>query len=63
MLEASPEKEQDGNDEKTMDSIPMDWFVSEMLNNPEFARAAVRKFIDTNQDGVLTTEELLRNVV
>lgn len=30
-------------------SIPLDWFVSEMLNNPEFGRSVVRKFIDLNQ--------------
>nr|CAD48594.1 allatotropin [Spodoptera frugiperda] len=44
-------------------SIPLDWFVNEMLNNPDFARSVVRKFIDLNQDGMLSSEELLRNVV
>ncbi|XP_047026870.1 allatotropin isoform X5 [Helicoverpa armigera] len=64
MLEASPEREgQDANDEKTLESIPLDWFVNEMLNNPDFARSVVRKFIDLNQDGMLSSEELLRNVV
>ncbi|CAH1638570.1 unnamed protein product [Spodoptera littoralis] len=43
--------------------IPLDWFVNEMLNNPDFARSVVRKFIDLNQDGMLSSEELLRNVV
>uniref|UniRef100_A0A2A4K7I9 Allatotropin n=1 Tax=Heliothis virescens TaxID=7102 RepID=A0A2A4K7I9_HELVI len=64
MLEAAPEREgQDANDEKTLESIPLDWFVNEMLNNPDFARSVVRKFIDLNQDGMLSSEELLRNVV
>ncbi|KAL0871744.1 hypothetical protein ABMA27_004248 [Loxostege sticticalis] len=64
MLEASPEREgQDGNDEKTLESIPLDWFVNEMLNNPDFTRSVVRKFVDLNQDGQLTSDELLRNVV
>ncbi|XP_063828315.1 allatotropin-like [Ostrinia nubilalis] len=64
MLEASPEREgQDGNDEKALESIPLDWFVNEMLNNPDFTRSVVRKFVDLNQDGQLTSDELLRNVV
>ncbi|XP_026737909.1 allatotropin-like isoform X2 [Trichoplusia ni] len=63
MLE-SPEREgQEGGDEKTLESIPLDWFVNEMLTNPDFARSVVRKFIDLNQDGMLSSEELLRNVV
>ncbi|CAH0729949.1 unnamed protein product, partial [Brenthis ino] len=62
-LEASQEKDGlDGNDEKTLESIPLDWFVNEMINNPDFARSVVRKFIDLNQDGMLSSEELLRNV-
>ncbi|CAK1585994.1 unnamed protein product [Parnassius mnemosyne] len=63
-LENTPEKDsQDINEEKAIESIPLDWFVNEMLNNPEFARSVVRKFIDLNQDGMLSSEELLRNVV
>ncbi|KAJ2943651.1 hypothetical protein O0L34_g16763 [Tuta absoluta] len=60
MLEA-PEGEVLEGDGK-LESIPMDWFVNEMLNNPDFARSVVRKFIDLNQDGMLSTDELLRNV-
>ncbi|KAI5637905.1 hypothetical protein NE865_09420 [Phthorimaea operculella] len=60
MLEA-PEGEVVEGDGK-LESIPMDWFVNEMLNNPDFARSVVRKFIDLNQDGMLSTDELLRNV-
>nr|AAF23016.1 allatotropin neuropeptide precursor [Mythimna unipuncta] len=64
MLESAPEREgQETNDEKTLESIPLDWFVNEMLNNPDFARSVVHKFIDLNQDGMLSSEELLRNVV
>ncbi|XP_026317003.1 uncharacterized protein LOC113228077 [Hyposmocoma kahamanoa] len=59
-LESSPEGL---NGEKTLESIPVDWFVNEMLNNPDFARSVVRKFVDLNQDGLLSAEELLRNVV
>ncbi|XP_013146691.1 PREDICTED: allatotropin-like [Papilio polytes] len=61
-LENMPEKEQE-NEEKVVESIPVDWFVNEMLNNPDFARSVVRKFVDLNQDGALSSEELLRNVV
>ncbi|XP_047516839.1 allatotropin-like isoform X1 [Pieris napi] len=60
-LEAIQEKEAQ-DDEKTLESIPMDWFVNEMLNNPDFTRSVVRKFIDLNQDGELSADELLRNV-
>nr|ABD39564.1 allatotropin [Samia ricini] len=63
MLESASEREnQDSNDENTLESIPLDWFVNEMLNNPDFARSVVRKFIDLNQDGALSSDELLRNV-
>ncbi|CAH2039433.1 unnamed protein product, partial [Iphiclides podalirius] len=63
-LENTQEREnQDANEEKNIESIPLDWFVNEMLNNPDFARSVVRKFIDLNQDGMLSSEELLRNVL
>ncbi|XP_061378272.1 allatotropins-like [Danaus plexippus] len=58
-LEASQDGD-NGNDEKTVDSIPMDWFVNEMINSPDFVRSVVLKFIDLNQDGMLSAEELLR---
>ncbi|XP_013190603.2 allatotropins-like [Amyelois transitella] len=63
-LEASPERDGlESNDENRLESIPLDWFVNEMLNNPDFTRSVVRKFVDLNQDGLLTSDELLRNVV
>ncbi|XP_013172081.1 PREDICTED: allatotropin-like [Papilio xuthus] len=62
-LENMPEKDNQENDDKVIESIPVDWFVNEMLNNPDFARSVVRKFVDLNQDGALSSEELLRNVV
>ncbi|XP_052741751.1 allatotropins-like isoform X1 [Bicyclus anynana] len=61
-LEAAQEKDGQDADQKTLQSIPLDWFVNEMVNNPDFARSVVRKFIDLNQDGMLSSEELLRNV-
>ncbi|XP_050351631.1 allatotropin-like [Nymphalis io] len=61
-LEAQEKDGQDGADEKALDSIPLNWFVNEMINNPDFARSVVRKFIDLNQDGMLSSDELLRNV-
>uniref|UniRef100_A0A1B6G5I3 EF-hand domain-containing protein n=1 Tax=Cuerna arida TaxID=1464854 RepID=A0A1B6G5I3_9HEMI len=42
------------------DSFPADWFASEVQNNGELARMVVHKFIDTNQDGELSADELLR---
>ncbi|XP_045486847.1 allatotropins-like isoform X1 [Pieris rapae] len=60
-LEAIQEKEAQ-DDEKVLESIPLDWFVNEMQNNPDFTRSVVRKFIDLNQDGELSADELLRNV-
>nr|AAV59461.2 allatotropin precursor [Clostera anastomosis] len=62
-LEGASEREGQDNEEKTLESIPLNWFVNEMLNNPDFARSVVRKFIDLNQDGMLSSEELLRNMV
>ncbi|XP_014367879.1 allatotropin isoform X1 [Papilio machaon] len=62
-LENMPEKDNQENEDKVIESIPVDWFVNEMLNNPDFARSVVRKFVDLNQDGALSSEELLRNVV
>ncbi|XP_039755648.1 allatotropins-like [Pararge aegeria] len=61
-LEAAQEKDGQDTDEKTLQSIPLDWFVNEMVNNPDFARSVIRKFIDLNQDGMLSSDELLRNV-
>ncbi|XP_050675269.1 allatotropin-like isoform X4 [Leptidea sinapis] len=60
-LEGTQEKDGQETDEKPVESIPMDWFVNEMLNNPDFARSVVRKFVDQNQDGILSADELLRN--
>ncbi|KAK7873011.1 hypothetical protein R5R35_000311 [Gryllus longicercus] len=42
------------------DSFPVEWFVEEMQSNPELARVIVHKFVDANQDGELSPEELLR---
>lgn len=37
-------------------SVPIDWFVDELLNNPELTKTIVRKFMDTNQviDSILS---------
>ncbi|RZF36269.1 hypothetical protein LSTR_LSTR012232 [Laodelphax striatellus] len=40
--------------------FPADWFADEMSKNPELAKVIVQKFIDSNQDGQLTSDELLR---
>nr|CAD7568858.1 unnamed protein product [Timema californicum] len=50
-----------GND-KMVDSLPVDWFVEELRTNPELARIIVHKFVDVDQDGELSAEELLRPV-
>ncbi|XP_054288935.1 allatotropins-like [Macrosteles quadrilineatus] len=41
-------------------SFPADWFADELQNNGELARLIVHKFIDSNQDGELSADELLR---
>ncbi|XP_041987533.1 allatotropin-like [Aricia agestis] len=61
-LESSQEKDGQDSGEKTFDSIPLDWFVNEVVNNPDFARSVIRKFVDLNQDGMLSSDELLRNL-
>ncbi|XP_039284961.1 allatotropins [Nilaparvata lugens] len=42
------------------ESFPADWFADEMSKNPELAKVIVQKFIDSNQDGRLSSDELLR---
>ncbi|XP_075224240.1 allatotropins-like [Lycorma delicatula] len=42
------------------ESVPVDWFVAELSRNPELSRLVVQKFIDSNQDGDLSADELLR---
>ncbi|XP_061714920.1 allatotropins-like [Cydia pomonella] len=59
---AAPEREGQEMEDDKLESIPLDWFVNEIVNNPDFARSVVRKFVDINQDGVLSSDELLRNV-
>jgi hypothetical protein len=34
--------------------------VEELQNNPELARIILHKFVDADQDGELTADELLR---
>jgi len=41
-------------------SLPVEWFVEELRTNPELARIIVHKFVDADQDGELSAEELLR---
>jgi hypothetical protein len=43
-------------------SLPVEWFVEELQTNPELARIIVHKFVDADQDGELTAEELLRPI-
>ncbi|XP_063623738.1 allatotropins-like isoform X1 [Cydia splendana] len=59
---AAPEREGQEMEDDKLESIPLDWFVNEIVNNPDFARSVVRKFVDINQDGMLSSDELLRNV-
>ncbi|XP_021916636.1 allatotropin-like [Zootermopsis nevadensis] len=46
--------------EPTLESLPVEWFVEELRTNPELARIIVHKFVDADQDGELSAEELLR---
>nr|ATU82841.1 secreted Allatotropin-like protein [Pristhesancus plagipennis] len=45
------------------DLIPADWMAEELSTNPELARLIVRRFIDIDQDGLVSPIELLRNTV
>nr|UES72865.1 allatotropin [Carausius morosus] len=54
--------DQDKPDRLVVDSLPVDWFVEELRTNPELARIIVHKFVDLDQDGELSAEELLRPV-
>ncbi|EAT38595.1 AAEL009541-PA [Aedes aegypti] len=41
------------------ESFPLDWFVNEMSSNPALARTILQHFVDSNKDGLVTTNELL----
>lgn len=43
--------------------IPADWMAEELSSNPELARFIIRRFIDVDQDGLVSPVELLRNTV
>ncbi|XP_073968370.1 allatotropins-like isoform X2 [Rhodnius prolixus] len=45
------------------DLIPADWMAEELSSNPELARFIIRRFIDVDQDGLVSPVELLRNTV
>lgn len=49
-----------GAAELTPDSLPVEWFVEELRTNPELARIILHKFVDADQDGELSADELLR---
>ncbi|XP_067004778.1 allatotropins [Anabrus simplex] len=57
---AAPATSSEQLPERIPDSFPVDWFVEELQNNPDLARIIVHKFVDANQDGELSPEELLR---
>ncbi|XP_069688051.1 allatotropins-like [Periplaneta americana] len=46
--------------DRITESLPVEWFVEELRTNPELARIIVHKFVDADQDGELSAEELLR---
>ncbi|PSN48534.1 hypothetical protein C0J52_05924 [Blattella germanica] len=48
------------NPDRMPESLPVEWFVEELRTNPELARIIVHKFVDADQDGELSAEELLR---
>ncbi|XP_055590546.1 uncharacterized protein LOC129742642 [Uranotaenia lowii] len=41
------------------ESFPLEWFANEMSTNPVLARTILQRFVDTNKDGQLTTNELI----
>ncbi|XP_058460852.1 allatotropins-like [Malaya genurostris] len=41
------------------ESFSLDWFANEMSTNPTLARTILQRFVDTNKDGLLTTNELI----
>uniref|UniRef100_A0A182P1I3 Allatotropin n=1 Tax=Anopheles epiroticus TaxID=199890 RepID=A0A182P1I3_9DIPT len=40
-------------------SFPLEWFANEMSTNPTLARSILQRFVDTNRDGLLETNELM----
>ncbi|GAB0090140.1 allatotropins [Sergentomyia squamirostris] len=45
--------------ENSIESFPIDWFVNEMVNNPILTKSILRRFVDTDKDGILTSHELM----
>ncbi|XP_055692655.1 allatotropins-like [Lutzomyia longipalpis] len=45
--------------DNSIESFPIDWFVNEMTNNPILTKSILRRFVDTDKDGILTAHELL----
>ncbi|XP_059622639.1 allatotropins-like isoform X2 [Phlebotomus argentipes] len=45
--------------DNSIESFPIDWFVNEMVNNPILTKSILRRFVDTDKDGILTAHELL----
>ncbi|XP_055705476.1 allatotropins-like [Phlebotomus papatasi] len=45
--------------DNSIESFPIDWFVNELVNNPILAKSILRRFVDTDKDGILTAHELL----
>ncbi|XP_052902143.1 allatotropins-like [Anopheles moucheti] len=40
-------------------SFPLEWFANEMSTNPTLAKSILQRFVDTNRDGLLETNELM----
>lgn len=45
--------------ESTLESFPIDWLVDELVSSPVLAKALLSRFVDTNKDGILSSQELL----
>ncbi|XP_055529833.1 allatotropins-like [Wyeomyia smithii] len=41
------------------ESFPLEWFANEMSTNPTLARTILQHFVDSNKDGLLTSNELI----
>lgn len=43
-----------------INSFPVEWLANELSHNPTVIEAILRRFVDVNRDGLLTTAEMLQ---
>lgn len=45
--------------ESSLESVPIEWMVDELMTSPVLTSTVLSRFVDTNKDGILSANELL----